>query len=133
MNYRRNVFKSANRFQNRLMWLIFFTLSIPLSCIVFIFVWLALQGDVFQNEAEAISFVCTVVLAVVPLAMTLIWIFAYFITNRTVGSLHRIIKELDLRIRGEKKGPIPCREGDYTHELIEKINALIDQNSTGNS
>jgi len=52
-------------------------------------------------------------------------IFAYRKANKLVGSIPRVIREIDEVLTGTKKTPITLRTGDLLTELIDRINALI--------
>lgn len=68
-----------------------------------------------------------ILLLTAPLVLLIILIFAYKITHRIVGPFDRIVYELDAHIKDRRNGHIRIRKSDKFHELVEKINHLLDK------
>jgi len=82
-------------------------------------------GSIIMPAAKQVT---AILLLTAPLIITIILIFAYKITHRIVGPFDRIVYELDAHIKDRRKsGPIRIRKSDKFHELVEKINHLLDK------
>lgn len=80
------------------------------------------------NIIPAAKRVTAILLLTAPLVIAIILIFAYKITHRIVGPFDRIVYELDAHIKDRRKGGhIRIRKSDKFHELVEKINHLLDR------
>ena len=54
-------------------------------------------------------------------------LIAYRFSHRLVGAFPRILRELDEVVSGGSRNHIHIRKDDYAHELIERVNKLIDK------
>jgi sensor histidine kinase YesM len=80
------------------------------------------------NILPAAKRVTAILLLTAPLTIGIILIFAYKITHRIVGPFDRIVYELDAHLKDRRKsGPIRIRKSDKFHELVEKINHLLER------
>ena len=68
-----------------------------------------------------------IVAVAIPIVLIVIWFVALELSHRIAGPLFRLEKELDTRLRGDRKGPIKLREHDELKNLAEKINRLIEK------
>lgn len=60
-----------------------------------------------------------------PILLSAVIVWAYVQTNRIVGPVERMIKELDAHIQGSGSGAIALRKKDLLAPLVERINAII--------
>jgi len=60
-----------------------------------------------------------------PVLLCAVIVWAYVQTNRIVGPVDRMIKELDAHLEGTGSGSIALRKQDLLAPLVERINALI--------
>ena len=110
------------------MWLVFCSMAVPtLALGVLVVVLLRYPFDLFAGgtpeETRAGVLLALCVLSPVVFIGLLSW--AFFLTNRIVGPVERMIRELDARLRGTASGPIILRPKDLLLPLAEKINLLI--------
>ncbi len=70
-----------------------------------------------------------IILGIIALIYYFLFIgfLAYRRANKMVGSIPRVIKEIDDVLQKNKKTRIVVRQGDYLQELIDRINALIEK------
>ena len=55
-------------------------------------------------------------------------VFSFILSSNLVGAFERIIRELDLVLKGEKKTPITSRPNDIlAKELLVRVNKLIEK------
>ena len=67
--------------------------------------------------------------ALVGFTIAGIWMWAYHFTNKIAGPIYNISKKLDAFLAGEKNQHVSLRDGDYFHELAEKVNKTLDKAS----
>lgn len=60
-----------------------------------------------------------------PVLLSVVIVWAYVETNRIVGPVERMIRELDAHIEGNGSGSIALRKKDLLAPLVERINAII--------
>ncbi len=60
-----------------------------------------------------------------PFLAAILFCWAFYLTNRLVGPIERMQRELDSRIEGTATGPIVLRPKDLLIPLADKINVLI--------
>ncbi len=82
-----------------------------------------------QSPLTAKNLEPVIILVIVALIyyFLIIGFLAYRKANKMVGSIPRIITEIDQILSKNKKSRIFVRKGDYLQELIDRINALIDK------
>lgn len=83
---------------------------------------LSLAGPI-SEELRARLLMGILVLAPVLATGFLCW--AFYLTNRMVGPVDRMVQELDARLRGTASGPIVLRPKDLLLPLAEKINLVV--------
>ena len=122
--------KVKSSFQNQLIWMVFTAVAIP--TLIFggsLYLLIArLSGpNAGLSPHEVIVDVTRYAAILFPVSMALLLIWVFRGTERIVGPLDRMIRELDERVRGNKRGPILLRPGDRLLPLADKINALIEE------
>ena len=106
--------------------------TIVTICLYYLFYGIT-SAEVGFPEAIAYSIipaakrVTAILILTAPLALLIILIFAYKITHRIVGPFDRIVYELDAHLKDRRSGHIKIRKSDKFHELVEKINHLLDK------
>ena len=130
MNKRGSILKVKSSFQNQLIWMVFTAVAIP--TLIFggsLYLLIArLSGpNASPSPHEVIVDVTRYVAILFPVSMALLLAWVFHGTNKIVGPLDRMMRELDERIRGNKSGPIVLRPGDRLIPLADKINALIEE------
>jgi len=132
-NKRRKKFLGT-AFQNKILFLVFASAVIPSAFIAICLYYLIFNTLAWQmvipeaiayNLMPALHKVNAIIFISMPLILLLIWLIALEISHRMAGPVYRMEKELDARIKGEKKGPIILRQKDEFKILVEKINKLI--------
>ena len=73
----------------------------------------------------SVNFWMLLVLFAFPLSIFFAWLIALKITNRIVGPIDRITREIEARLDGKKEGPIHLRPGDQLQDLMAQINRLL--------
>ena len=127
---RGSLLKVKSSFQNQLIWMVFTAVAIP--TLIFggsLYLLIArLSGpNASPSSHEVIVDVTRYAAILFPVSMALLLIWVFRGTERIVGPLDRMIRELDERVRGNKRGPILLRPGDRLLPLADKINALIEE------
>lgn len=126
----------CNRFQKKILLLVFFSAVIPvaIACVcLFYLIFNVTANELVFPEAIASSLipaakkVALIVLVVLPFSLWLIFWWAYHVSYKFAGPLCRLYREMDERIDGCTKAHIKFRKGDYLLELADKINALLDK------
>jgi hypothetical protein len=134
-NNQRNFF-ICNKFQKKILILVFFSVIIPVVltvvCLYYLIFNVTANEMVFpeaiaDNIIPAAKKVATIVLVLVPFSLLMTFWWAYHVSHKLVGPLNRLYRELDERIAGKTKAHIRFRKGDYLLELTHKINALLDK------
>ncbi len=135
-NEKRRRFLICNKFQRKILILVFFSVIIPValtSISLFYLIFNVSANELVFPEAIASSLipaakkVAIIVLVLVPFSLCLIGWWAYHVSHKFAGPLCRLYRELDERIDGKTKAHIKLRKGDYLEELADKINALLDK------
>ena len=129
-------FSIANRFQRKILTLVFLSTVVPMIIAVVCLYYLT-----FSIVASEIGIPEAIGYALIPAAkrtagiaivgflvsVVFIWMWAWEVSHRLVGPLDRLCRELDERIAGKKKGYIYFRKKDYLAMLVGRINALLDR------
>jgi hypothetical protein len=135
-NNNKRKFFICNRFQKKILLLVFFSSIIPvaISCIcLFYLIFNVTANELVFPEAIASSLipaakkVAIVALISLPFSLWIIGWWAYHVSYKFAGPLCRLYREMDERIEGRTKAHIKFRKGDYLAELADKINALLDK------
>jgi hypothetical protein len=121
-------------FQKKLLLLVFSSAVIPAAIVSLCLYYLifnllaeqiAIPEAIAYNVIPVAQKVFLIVLVSLPIALIAIWVIALELSHRIAGPLFRLERELDMRIAGERKGPIKLRQRDELKSLADKINKLI--------
>lgn len=116
-----------SKLQGHLLWLVFLSMAIPtliLGGVVLVLVEFPSQMAETNPEEFHVRLLLSICV-LTPVVATALFSWAFFLTNRMVGPVERMIQELDARVRGTASGPIILRPKDLLIPLAEKINAVI--------
>ncbi len=133
---KRRLFAIHNKYQKKIISLVFFASFVPVMIailLVFLLIFSILKAEI--SNAEAITYVilpaaltsAAGIAIIVPIAILIILWWAYKVSNRLVGPLGRLGKELDRRIQDNSRDHITFRKGDDLCDLADKINVLLDR------
>lgn len=129
----RNVFNTANEYQNKIILLTFLpTVFIFLVFTIIVFVGNPIITDaIYHQPMNSVVSLINKFTGIIVLAMCLIVIAtiagSFIISHHIVGPFGRIIKELDDVIDGRTDKKITSRPGDdLAKELLKRVNFLID-------
>jgi len=129
---KRKLFLNINRFQRPILYLTvaatFVTIVILAICASFLSYDIA--NMIINSPKEILTTKLTVsfILMILPLSYLAIIYFSLRISNKLVGSMERILKELDEIIEKREKKHLTARKGDdLVQELLKRINLLIDK------
>ena len=116
--------------QSRLIWMICAAMAMPTVVLGGSMYWMIARISSQAGGAspqEVIADVTRYVALLYPLlsAALLYWVFQG--TNKLVGPIERMIRELDQRIESGGTGPITLRPGDQLIPLADKINVLLEE------
>lgn len=130
MKQRQPVLKVRTKLQNQLIWMICAAIAVPTLVLGGSMYWMVTRitaPNASVSPPEVIAGVTRYIAVLFPLliAVLLYWVFSG--TNKLVGPIERMIRELDQRVLGQKSGPIVLRPGDHLVPLVDKINALLEQ------
>lgn len=132
----RNHFSIANRFQRKILTLVFFSTVVPMLIAVICLYYLmfnVIAAEIGIPEAIGYTLIPaakrTAIIAIVGFlfSVAFLWMWALRVTHRLVGPMDRLCKELDERIAGKKKGYIYFRKKDYLAMVVGRINALLER------
>lgn len=118
------------KLQSPLIWLVFMAMALP-TIILGGGSLLLLRDSAdsgmagVQVEVRVVVLVSMIVLF--PVSAALLFGWAFYLTNRIVGPVERMIREIDARILGTGSGPIVLRPKDLLVPLAERINGLIEE------
>ncbi|MDP2940296.1 MAG: hypothetical protein Q8O13_09520 [Candidatus Omnitrophota bacterium] len=126
----------CNKFQKRILLLVFLSVLIPVvltcACLYYL-IFNIIANELVFPEAIAYSLipsakkVIIIILICVPFSLLITFWWAYYVSYKFAGPLSRLYRELDERIEGKTRAHIRFRKGDYLSELADKINALLDK------
>ena len=130
MKNRGPLLKVKSKFQNQIIWMVFTAMAIP--TLIFggsMYLMIAkLSGpNSVTSPQEVVVDVTRYIAIFFPVLVALLLWWAFHGTNKLVGPIDRMIRELDERIQGSKSGPIVLRPGDQLIPLAEKINIVLQQ------
>ncbi|MFH0732274.1 MAG: hypothetical protein V2A72_05070 [Candidatus Omnitrophota bacterium] len=120
--------------QKNLLLLVFLSAVIPAAIVIvclyyFIFNLLAWQlgipESIAYNLIPVANKINLILLVSLPVALLAIWFIALEASNRIVGPLARLERELDERIANKKSGPIRLRDKDVLKPIVDKMNQLM--------
>ena len=132
----RSCYSIANRFQRKILTLVFLSTVVPMIIAVICLYYLIF--NIVASEIgipEAIGYALipaakrTALIAIVGffVSVVFIWMWASVVSHRLVGPLERLCRELDERITGKKKGYIYFRKSDHLAILVGRINSLLER------
>ncbi len=128
MKNRGPIFAVKTKLQSHLIWLVFFSMAVPTlilgggALVLVHYSTTAVEGMTPEEIRTHILFSICVLFPVMAAA---IFSWAFFLTNRMVGPVERMIGELDARLRGTASGPIVLRPKDLLIPLADRINLVI--------
>lgn len=128
----RNIFSTANRYQDKIVFLSFF----PSVFIFLTFILVVMIGNPIITKAifngsypEIVKLILSFTGAIIFLLCLILlmsMILSFIISHHIVGPFGRIIKELDSIIEGNSTKPITSRPGDdLAKDLLKRINVLV--------
>ena len=131
---KRKLFLNINRFQRPILYLTvaatFVTVVILAISVSFLSYDIADMIIHSTKEIPTTKLAVSFVLMILPLSYLAIIYFSLRISNKLVGSMERILKELDEIIEKREKKHLTVRKGDdLVQELLKRINTLIDKMS----
>ena len=132
--YNRSLNLKAARYQREIIMLLFLPtfLIVLLTAVFLCFIFnglvnIATTGSsafIIEKVAQWRGHLLTIFTAFLLMHLT----FSFILSSNLVGAFERIIRELDLVIRGEKNTPIKARPKDsLANELLRRINKLIEK------
>lgn len=126
----RSFFKITTNLQNQLMWIIFFSLLGPTvifgSSLYFLSDKIACSHGKNVPQTELlINNIIIFILIIFPVFMIISLYLSFKITNKIVGPIERVTRELDNRIQEKTNNPIIVRKKDSLELLVHKINILL--------
>lgn len=129
---KRQLFLNINRFQRPILYLTvaatFVTIVILAICVSFLSYDIANMIINSTKEIPTTKLAVSLVLMILPISYLVIIYFSLRISNKMVGSMERILKELDEIIEKREKKHLAVRKGDgLVQELLKRINVLIDK------
>ena len=131
MNWKGRRFFNTNPYERRILRIVFISAGIPVFVVIGFFY--CLFGDLaYQyltaNLADHFLYQFFM-LSIIILAYYFLFvgIIAYRFVHRISGDIPRILSELDEKVAGKSRSHIYVRQGDYAQDMIDRINALIDQ------
>ncbi|HLD41080.1 MAG TPA: hypothetical protein VJA84_02770 [Candidatus Omnitrophota bacterium] len=133
---RRKYHNIANRFQRKILTLVFFSTVVPMVIAVVCLYYLILNAVADEMAIpEAIGYTLipaaqkSAVIATIGflVSVLIIWAWALRVSHQLAGPLERLCRDLDDRICGRKKGYVYFRKKDYLAILAGRINSLLDK------
>lgn len=132
----RSCFCIANRFQRKILTLVFFSTVVPMGvgviCIYYL-IFNIMATEIGIPEAIGYALIPaarrTAFVAVIGflISVFLLWMWALAVSHRMAGPLERLCRELDERISGKRKGHIFFRKKDYLAIIAGRINTLLER------
>jgi hypothetical protein len=128
MKHRASPLAVRTKLQGQLIWLIFGAMAIP-TLVFGTAIWLLADGATHPERAVSphmtILKAAALVAAAFPILFGVFLFWAFHATNRIVGPVERITRELDARIAGTARGPIHLRPGDALDPLAQRLNQVL--------
>ena len=130
-NKKRRLF-SVGKYEKEMLNTFFLFACIPLVIAIGSLYWLYsfVADPALTHSPLAVKNLEPVIILVIVVLIyyfLIIGFLAYRKANKMVGSIPRIIVEIDQILSRTKKTRLFIRKGDYLQELIDRINALIDK------
>ncbi len=140
----RNLFANVNKYQTSLLYPVLISaLIVCISSFVLIFNVYnvnknlsfsynistnSLQANIQINDLFSILKVIPGVITILAVCILLITLWAFYVSNKLLGSVQRIIRELDDIIASKEKRFLETRKNDEPLEdLLKRINVLINR------
>ena len=130
MSKRGSTLKVKTKLQNQLIWMIFAAMAIPtlvLGGSLYLMMARLSAPNTNVSPHEVIVDIVGYVAVLFPVSIAALLFWAFRGTNKLVGPIERMIRELDHRIEGLGPGPIILRPGDQLIPLADKINVLLKE------
>ena len=129
---KRSLFTIANRQQQQIIQLVFFTTIVPVVVTVAAvsYLFFDIATNLMMDGYQSIPIIKKIIIAaiiVLPCYIVILGIWSYKISNRLTGPLNRIYREVDEMLAGKPKHHIQLRENDSLKDLVDRINRLIDK------
>ena len=128
--FKRNIILNINRYQQSI--LVPVLLSASMACLMSIVCLIYLLADITETKSiygiqmtDIQQFIPWTMMGISYLLLFVVF-WTYYISNKLVGPVQRIIRELDEVLEGKKTTPIGTRAGDKMfEEILERINKII--------
>lgn len=129
---KRRIFLRVSKFQQPVLYLFVFSalmvvISLTLSAS---YLYVDITNAVINSGAEVPTAKIWLLLSLMtlPLIFLVIIVWAYYVSNKSLGAFERILRELDEIVTKNEKRHIKARKGDkLAEELLAHINTLIDR------
>ncbi len=127
---KRNIYK-VNTLERKILKTIFLYASFPMIVVILVFfalfsdlIYFYIRSDLGSHFMDRFWVLAAFLCLYYVIFTRMVFRFA----NRLAGAYPRVIREVDEILKGTRpRGHIKLRKGDYSHELIEQINRLIDK------
>ena len=128
--FQRHLFLNVNRHQHRILIPVFLTTSIASSITILFIVYIVTKitetKQIFGMDINIIEVGILWFLLLGLLLLLLLVYWTYHVSNRLVGPVGRILREMDEVLEGKKTSPIGTRKGDEMfEEILKRVNLLI--------
>ncbi|MDP8259663.1 MAG: hypothetical protein P9L96_01455 [Candidatus Gygaella obscura] len=133
---KRSIFKVANKYQKKVMMLVFWTalISIIISSVtIYLMSFLIIASEMPDKAFISLNIIpaagksAIVLVLLVIMWLMLIIAIAQRISNKLVGPIDRLYRDLDEIGKLGIKKHIHFRKGDDLSELATKINKIVDR------
>lgn len=122
---------STNPYEQKILKIVFISAGIPiflvvgfLYCIFSDLIYNYLSSDIADQTLYQFFILLIIILVYYFL---FVGIIAYRFAHRLAGTFPRLLTEIDEKIHGKSRTLIRVRKDDYTKDLIERINTLVEQ------
>ncbi len=127
--FHRNLILHLNRYQERIIYPVLISCLIACTSAIFCLAYIYFPEEeiIFKTfQMKDLKSIVPWILVILSLSVMVIVFWAYYISNKIVGPIERVLKELDDVISGKRTEPLGTRKGDEMFdELVKRINALI--------
>ncbi len=130
MSKRGPVLIIKTKLQNQLIWMICGAMAVPtliLGGALYLVATKLSSPTPGPAPHEVVAGVVRYVAVLFPLASAALLYWVFKGTNRLVGPIERIIRELEQQLTGQRTGPIVLRPGDQLIPRADKINVLLEE------
>lgn len=126
---KRNIYQ-LNVYERKILKVIFLFAALPVFLVILFFfglfsdlIYTYIQTDVAKDFIDRFLLLAALLVLYYLFFMRLLFGFVH----RLAGAYQRILRELDEIIAGTKRAHLYLRKDDYSKELIDRINQLIDR------